>query len=86
MLFNISSIRHKLGYSSFTTRLFLLYFLANFWLRKNLGSIPRVETYLVRFAFLMPLACALCVLLWAHVVVVVVVVVLLVVVGNCHDF
>jgi hypothetical protein len=29
--------------------------------------MPLVETYLVRFFFLIPLACALCVLLWAHV-------------------
>lgn len=49
------------------TRFFPLYFLANFWFRRNLGSIPLVDTNLERFAFLIPLACALCVLLCAQV-------------------
>lgn len=39
------------------------------WLKNSLtfGSIPLVETYFVRFFFLIPLACALWVLLWAQV-------------------
>ena len=44
-----------------------MYFFENFWFLKNFGSIPRWETYLVRFFFLIPLACALCVLLCAQV-------------------
>jgi len=39
------------------------HFLQNFWFLKNLGSIPLVETNLVRFFFLIPLAWAFCVLL-----------------------
>ena len=53
-------------YSS-TTLLLPLYFFANLWFRRNLGSIPLVEVYFVLLAFLIPLACALAVLLCAQV-------------------
>jgi len=55
----------KIVYS--TTRFFLLYFLAYFWFRKNLGSMPLVDTYRCLLAFLIPLAWALWVLLCAQV-------------------
>ncbi len=57
---------HFLTYSSWI-RLLLLYFLANFWFLRNLGSIPLVLVYLVLLFFLIPLACAFWVLLCAHV-------------------
>ena len=54
-------------HSSSCCRFDPLYFLANFWFRKNFGSIPLVDTNFDRLAFLMPLRCALCVELCAHV-------------------
>ena len=66
-LYNTIAILCNVHFYSSCLRLEPLYFLANFWFRRNLGSIPRVETNLDLLAFLIPLACALWVLLCAQV-------------------